>query len=219
MPFISTFKRVTDHKPSGKMEFTEYLNAVSSGKWQDIVLDWRVKYPNLSKDKRAAEKGNIPCVTPCGTFEYCSAAKIDQHSGIIAMDFDSKDNPTGIPKDKLAVDPYTMAVHDSVSGNGLVVYVKIDPERHLDAFEGLMVYYLNNYEIVADKSCKDVSRLRYVSYDPDLYYTDKSKTFKKYLDKKQAAEQRQSHYHVQGKSEFDFVVEQIVLEGICINDC
>jgi predicted P-loop ATPase len=75
-------------------------------------------------------------------------------------------------------------VHRSLSGNGYAVFVRIDGERHLDAYLGLEHYFMVQFNIVLDKSCKDTSRLRFVSYDPDIYINKKAKTFKTYLKKK-----------------------------------
>jgi len=46
----------------------------------------------------------------------------------------------------------------------------------------------DRYHIIVDPACKDVSRLRFVSFDPDAFITDKPvPVFKTYLPKAKAA--------------------------------
>jgi predicted P-loop ATPase len=98
----------------------------------------------------------------------------------------------------------------SVSGNGLAALVKIEPERHLDAFNGLKQYYFRNYGQLIDQSCKNVSRLRFLSYDPLLYVNEQSKTFKEYPKKE--AKPKQVHTVLTG-NEFDELIDRICRGG------
>lgn len=164
-------------KPEKDISFEEYIYMIRDGEWQDDVLMVRNgKMP----------KGKMRGVTTSGTFSYRRSNDILKHSGIIAIDIDDDHNIEDLKekKEQLKKDKYVHGLHYSVRGFGLVAYVKIDPERHLDAFLGLEKYFADEYSIVIDPSCKNVDRYRYVSYDPDLYYNKKSATFKKYIPKK-----------------------------------
>jgi predicted P-loop ATPase len=138
-----------------------------------------------------------------------SNANLTQHSGLICIDFDAVDDVARL-KSELAKDPYTFAALLSVSGNGLAALVKIEPERHLDAFNGLKQYYFKNYGQLIDQSCKNVSRLRFLSYDPLLYVNEQSKTFKEYPKKE--AKPKQVHTVLTG-NEFDELIERICRGG------
>jgi hypothetical protein len=138
-----------------------------------------------------------------------SNANLIQHSGLICIDFDAVDDVARL-KDELAKDPYTFAALLSVSGNGLAALVKIEPERHLDAFNGLKQYYFKNYGQLIDQSCKNVSRLRFLSYDPLLYVNEQSKTFKEYPKKE--AKPKQVHTVLTG-NEFDELIDRICRGG------
>ena len=72
-------------------------------------------------------------------------------------------------KTMLSADPYVYACFTSVSGTGLCVLFKIDPDRHLDAFNAIADYLIKKYQIIIDPSGKDVSRPRYVSWDPYIH--------------------------------------------------
>ena len=134
----------------------------------------------LSKDQRADLKIQIPAVTISGTFkESVKNANLLTHSGLICIDFDAVENVTQL-KQELAKDPYTFAALLSASGNGLAAIVKIDPAKHLESFTGLKAYYFKHYGQLIDESCKNFSRLRFLSHDPAPIINPESKLFKEY---------------------------------------
>lgn len=194
---ISIYKDKFAKVPLENSTLINYVNDIKNGKWQDYVLDVRT-------GKR--DKNNAPCVTISGVFKGDKKSEnLIEHSGVICIDIDAKDQICNISKDKLKDDQYTYILHDSISGNGgFVVIVKIDPEKHKEAFEGLELYYFKNFNIVIDKSCKNVNRLRYISYDPDVYFNEKSKVFKQYLKKKDKIVQNT----IVVKSDFEDMVSQ-----------
>lgn len=177
-----TFYNNTFGKESVDVQLSDILKAIRGQKWSDIVE----KYRDLSKDgKNEAsdnyKRKNIPALTISGTFPGArKAAEIGTHSGFIAMDFDDIDISV---RDELYADDYTYAGFVSVGGSGLCIIVKIEPSRHLDAFKGLEHYYFTKYGLQIDHSCKDVSRLRFVSSDPEMAVNPDAKQFKKYLPK------------------------------------
>ena len=199
-------KIVPASKPDVSIDFQEYLDAIKDGKFQDEVLQYRAK---------KIEKLQLRGVTASGEFSYRSAKNLIQHSGFICIDIDEKDQPESTDLKKIKGDlkdnSYVYALHHSVSGFGLCVYIKIEPEKHLEAFLGIEKYLSDNYNVIIDQSCKDVSRYRFVSYDPDLYLNKKSKTFKKYIPKKKIQPTRT---YVYSQNDLDHVFQQISDSGI-----
>lgn len=149
------------------------LQAIKNGDFQDQVIPV-ANEPD--KAKRNELKKRVPYFTPSGEFEKREASGLVKHSGLIAMDFDSLENIKSV-EIALKNDPYSFAVFRSISHKGLCVLVKIDPSRHLDSFKALELYYWKLLNVTVDQSCKDVSRARFVSFDPDLYVNQKSKRF------------------------------------------
>jgi hypothetical protein len=172
---ISVFKSAKSNTSEHNIEVDSYFDGIKNGVWQDEVLNYRAG---------RREKTDTTCITVSGTFKQRKADKLLEHSGLICLDIDSKDQITDVDIEQIKRDEYVYAVHRSLSGNGFAVFVKIDGTRHLDAFLGLEHYFLAKFLIVLDKSCKDTSRLRFVSYDPDIYINKKAKQFKNYLKKK-----------------------------------
>lgn len=149
------------------------LQAIKNGDFQDQVIPV-ANEPD--KAKRNELKKRVPYFTPSGEFEKREASGLLKHSGLIAMDFDSLENIKSV-EIALKNDPYSFAVFRSISHKGLCVLVKIDQSRHLDSFKALELYYWKLLNVTVDQSCKDVSRARFVSFDPDLYVNQKSKRF------------------------------------------
>jgi hypothetical protein len=119
-------------------------------------------------------------VTVSGLFkDTVKNANLLTHSGLICIDFDAVENVSQL-KAELAKDPYTFAALLSASGNGLAAIVKIDPSKHLESFTGLKAYYFKHYGQLIDESCKNVSRLRFLSHDPAPIINPESKLFKEY---------------------------------------
>lgn len=197
MSNVSIFQSAKVAKSERNLSIEAYLDGIKNGQWQDPVLQYRAG---------KIEKTRVPGVTASGVFMERSNTKLVSHSGLICIDVDAKDQICQFEINDIKQDPYTYAVHRSVGGAGYAVYVRISPEKHLEAFQGLENYYFANYNVVVDKSCKDVSRLRFVSYDPELFVNTKAKIFKQYL-KKAEIKKRETKVIVV-KSDFDQMVNE-----------
>lgn len=195
---ISLFAKAKekDATPKSNLSDLEYFDGVKNGRWQDEVLNYRIG---------KLEKINLTCLTPSGVFKIRNISGLMEHSGLICIDVDAKDQLGQVNIELLKQDNFAYCIHESCSGNGgYAVYFKIDGNKHSEAFYGIEEYLFINYSIVIDKSCKDVSRLRFVSFDPELYFNDKAKLFKKYLAKKEI--QKKEYKQVVIKSDFDQLV-------------
>jgi predicted P-loop ATPase len=203
---ISSYKNVHD-KQDKDIEIDNFLEGVRTGRWEDIALEVR-NAPN--KEVKDAIKKRAPLVTPSGSFAERKVDGLRKHSGFIAIDIDNLEDPAATKK-RIGADPYLYAAFISISGQGLCLIVKIDGTRHLDAFNGIAAYLYNEYQLIVDQSGKDVSRARFVSYDPFLLLNGKSATFKKYLAKKKEPK----HPKVLViKTDFDAMIKQMDEKGL-----
>jgi predicted P-loop ATPase len=189
--------------PVGSLAFQDYIAKIRDGEWQDDVLAVR-----NGKLEKTAVKG----VTASGVFSKRSAQNLTAHSGIIALDFDAKMNQN-IEMSELFADEFCYAGHESISGNGgFVIYVKIEPDKHLEAYNSLEAYFANKYGAVSDTSCKDVSRFRFVSFDPNAFVNESAKVYKKYLPKKKALPRKTFFVHTNGN--MAFMLKQIQEQSV-----
>lgn len=153
------------------------LADIKSGKWKLEIHKIRSKKKNgkdVSKDKK-----RLPGIMFSGTFQKRSARGLKCHSGLLCLDFDGLDETVEESIKKLKEDKYCAAVWISPSGNGIKMLIKIqsDVTKHKELFDSAVRYFSNKYGIDADPSGKDVSRLCFVSYDPELYLNTLAQDF------------------------------------------
>lgn len=191
-------------KPSASIDIDEYLDKIRDGEWQDEVLQYRA-------GKR--DKLSLSGVTASGVFTYRNSKSLVEHSGMIAIDIDQKDHPVldfAAFKLTLQEDPIIYGYHHSAGGFGLVCYVRIATDRHLDSFLSLERYFCNTYKITIDKSCKNIDRYRFNSYDPDTFTNKKARLWKSYLKKAQIEVKRT---YVYTGNDIDYIMQQIADTG------
>ena len=143
------------------------------GKFADNVREVRRAVKDGDKDKASQAKLNLPACMFSGTFSKRSSKEITEHSGILCLDFDHLDNPQKAVDD-MRYDPHIIAGFISPSGTGCKILIAIpkDTENHREAFISASAYVKTMYNLDADESGKDVSRLCFLSYDPQLHYCD-----------------------------------------------
>ena len=133
------------------------------------------------KEKRNDLKKKLPCFLFSGKFNQRKDDALEEHSGLICLDFDGfpDDEIFQTWRDTLEASEFTMAVFTSPSGNGLKMIVKIpkcDKEEHKLYFTALEKHFDCEY---FDTSCKNVSRVCYESYDPTIFINNDSKEWTK----------------------------------------
>lgn len=174
---ISIYRDAFQQQTKRNLTFGDFLIGVQRGQWRQQVEAVRM----LTETAQIKEaKKRVPAVTPSGLFSGRGAAAIIQHSGILCLDLDSKDNPDiakPAARTRVYADQYIYAGHVSISGRGLSLYVQIDPEQHEIAYTQLEQYFRAAWGVVSDPACKDVSRLRFVSHDTALYHNPEARCF------------------------------------------
>lgn len=160
---ISVYNGVTDNTgtimPLGTFLFCK--------EYKDDILRLRVVF---DKEKRNALKRSLPQATISGVFSPTRAKNnLSQHSGLICVDIDAKDNPDILDwetlKQDLSVLPQIAYCALSVSGKGLFLVIPLRyPEKHLQQFRQLQIDF-RKMGIMIDSACSDITRLRCLSYD------------------------------------------------------
>lgn len=171
---ISLYPKISDIKNSKNIPIDIFLDYIKDGQWQDQVLKIRLI---KEKEERQKAKKSLPYVTVSGLFESRTDKGLTEHSGFIAIDLDDVDIEV---RSFLHTDPYVFACFISVSGTGLCVIFKINGDKHRESFSGICEYLYSHYRLIADPTSVNISRPRYVSYDPDLYRNLNSIKFTQY---------------------------------------
>lgn len=174
----SYFPRLKSTAPAGSpVAAAEIVAGIASGKWRVSVEAVRSAFKHGGKPESDPIKQTLPAFTLGGTFCTRSDEGLQQHSGLVPVDFDSLGEGLASAKAKLADDPHVAAVWVSVSGNGLWVLTRTDAktkEEHAAAYKAASAYFAR-LGLEADPACKNVSRLCFVSYDPDATFRTNSR--------------------------------------------
>lgn len=165
---VSLYQNVED-----KIGTTANLKEVLlSDDYKEIVEKIRQgSTPEERHNIKALYKKSIPCFTVAGTFNKRKAKEILKNSGLMGIDIDYKDNVEIMSKvpEILKGLPYITFYSKSISGDGYFAITKLgNPKNYLGHFLALEEEF-KGYGITIDTACKDVSRLRFVSYDMEAY--------------------------------------------------
>lgn len=147
----------------------------------------------IIKKAVAADKNSLPSVCFSGLFIVRDARGLQLHTQCVCVDLDHL-TPERIRqlKQQFETDPHVLVMFLSPTATGLKVvfrvsgleqwtgihemsqteYANLANKFHLAAYGVLEAYVLNLYQERIDSSCKDVNRLCYLSYDPDLLYNE-----------------------------------------------
>ena len=160
---ISVYYGVTDNTGT-RMPLGTFLFCKE---YKDDILRLRAVF---DKEKRNALKRSLPQATISGVFSPTRAKNnLSQHSGLICVDIDAKDNPDILDwetlKQDLSVLPQIAYCALSVSGKGLFLVIPLRyPEKHLQQFRQLQIDF-RKMGIMINSACSDITRLRCLSYD------------------------------------------------------
>ena len=146
----------------------DVLGDIQGGRYKAEIEKIRNRL-NFITNEAAELKESLPGIMFSGLFSKRSAKGLKAKSGLICADLDKVENVEAV-RVKIQRDPHTLAVFVSPSGTGLKVLLRIDPEREpLESFTATERYFLKTFGETIDPTCKDVCRLCFVSYDPNLF--------------------------------------------------
>lgn len=172
---VSVYDGVTD-----RIGTVTYLrNFLYSVRHRDDVIALRSE---KDPERRKALKLSLPAVTVSGLFYPKRKTEcIKSHSGFICVDIDGKDNPgVSIRKMREVLCSRNDVAYASLSvgGNGMFAVIPLSmPRNHGQQFDALKKEFSEMYGITLDPSCRDVTRLRVVSYDCAPYVNEQASRY------------------------------------------
>lgn len=154
---------------------------IIEGKYKTEVEQVRAAVQAGNKEEADKLKKQLLAFTPSATFS--GGRKMEHfvsYSQFIILDIDKlAPEQLQLAFDKASAIPYTFGCFRSPSGNGIKILVQVNtglPE-HKQAYQQVADYYQKEIGLTIDPSGKDVTRLCFVSYDPQAYKNINSKTF------------------------------------------
>lgn len=169
---VTIFSRLKDIENPFYDEIDNVLNSFKDGSNKKKIENVR----NITdKEKRNEAKALLKSVLFSGEFSRRAAKNCIKHSGFAILDFDNLGEYSDAVcfRDSLQDNEYIYCAFISPSGNGVKALVKIPDsiQDHKKYYEALC----ETFDSKIDLSTKDVSRVCYESYDPDLFINHNSK--------------------------------------------
>ena len=157
-------------------------NDIANGKYKTEVEEIRALLEQGKAEEAANKKKQLLAFTPSAVFtEKRQMPYLEMYSGFVHLDFD-KLTPEQLDTafKVIAEIPNTFLCFISPSGNGLKVFIEVNTgiEHHDTAFLQVQQYYEEATGLKADPSCKDITRLCFMSYHPGLYKNIRNEKFK-----------------------------------------
>lgn len=168
--------------PSEEVSLSEIFDTIKSETHQSAISSIRYAVHSGKEELSQSLKKQLPAFTPSGTF--LNRRKIEnliEHNGIIHLDIDGlEQSEVKSIQEKVNECQFTWASFVSPRGNGLKVFIRtnVNKETHTEVWQKLDDHYSEIIGFRTDNKCKDVSRLCFISYDPDLYLNNESELFK-----------------------------------------
>ncbi len=167
-PTVSIFQSMTTK--GEPVPILEILAQIQGGKWAAKIAKLRnEKDPDRAKNLKRGLPGFTASAKTNGKRK---AGDVIAHSGLLQVDVDKIGMEAARTlRDALQAEPCAFAAWLSPSGNGLKVLIIIpaDISRHAESFAAVERLFLERWQVKIDAMCKDVSRLCFVSHDPDLW--------------------------------------------------
>ena len=160
-----------------KSELSDVLDCIANGRWRVPVGKIRRTYSLASengcdpKDAVRDLKKALPGILFSGQFSRRANAALVSHSGLLCADLDDIAARLDEVRTKLCASPHVVAIFTSPTGTGLkaVFRVPADAQLHRASFDAVAAHVLALTGCKIDPACKDVARLCFVSYDPELF--------------------------------------------------
>jgi hypothetical protein len=165
--------------PSAQVDVVKILEGVRDGKWANLIN----RYRGTGND---TIKNSLPCFTVGGVFDGSKDIKnLVSQSGLLSLDIDdfrgSRDELYMSLVDVLSMSLFSL--FKSTGGKGYCALVAIKKYDNYDQFQRI---YNSIYQELDGKGLGKLSkfdwlpnlnRLRYVSYDPDIYIYEKAQAW------------------------------------------
>ena len=174
---ITIFKDIKETSQPFYRNVHVILNRIQEGSSKKLVKKIRAE---KDKENRNLLKQSLPAICFSGIFTKRNDTSLQEHSGLICLDFDGYKTKKDLlqEKERLSKNKFIFALFVSPSGKGLKALVKIpkEPDNHRSYFLSLQNNLNSAY---FDKTSKNLSRVCYESYDPLIFVNETSSVWDK----------------------------------------
>ena len=171
----SFYKNVIDKK-GVVVPVISVLSAIRDGKWESVIQEIRITQDKKLRDKK--KQSLLPAATFSGVFSKREDSCIKKYTRLVTIDIDQKDKAKKV-KSMMMQDPYVFSCFMSPSGGLKALYIVDVPGKYHRNFSYPQIkeFVQDNYNVEVDKSGSNISRLCFVSYDPEIYINKDASIF------------------------------------------
>lgn len=165
------FKSLRNTKPESTVSVLSILEEIRTDKYKSQIEEIR-NFENPSKNPL---KDKLPVFTPTGIFNHRSMAGLENYNGLMCLDIDHIENPEQL-KEQCKKLNYVFSAFVTPSGKGLKVLIKTNatPENYREIELKVATAFQHDTGAIRDNHCKDIARIQFVSYDPEIYINENS---------------------------------------------
>jgi len=165
------FKSLRNTKPESTVSVLSILEEIRTDKYKSQIDEIR-NFENPSKNPL---KDKLPVFTPTGIFNHRSMAGLENYNGLMCLDIDHIENPEQL-KEQCKKLNYVYSAFVTPSGKGLKVLIKTNAtsENYREIELKVSTAFQHDTGAIRDNHCKDIARIQFVSYDPNIYINENS---------------------------------------------
>jgi len=159
----------------------QIVTEIKEGTYKSQILYLRKSLEQGKMEPYEKAKKSLLAFTPSATFK--GGRKLDylqNYNQIIVLDIDKVEkNKLAEIKLKATELSTTFVAFISPSNNGLKLFIKVstNQDEHKNTYNIVKEFYEKELEIEIDKSGKDITRLCFYSYDPEIYFNTNAEVF------------------------------------------
>ena len=159
----------------------QIVTEIKEGTYKSQILYLRKSLEQGKMEPYEKAKKSLLAFTPSATFK--GGRKLDylqNYNQIIVLDIDKVEQKKLAEIKQKAIElSTTFVAFISPSNNGLKLFIKVSTyqDEHKNTYNKVKDYYEKVLETEIDKSGKDITRLCFFSYDPDIYFNPNAEVF------------------------------------------
>ncbi|MBS7332910.1 MAG: virulence-associated E family protein [Weeksellaceae bacterium] len=159
----------------------QIVTEIKEGTYKSQILYLRKSLEQGKMEPYEKAKKSLIAFTPSATFK--GGRKLDylqNYNQLIVLDIDKVEkNKLAEIKQKAIELSTTFVAFISPSNNGLKLLIKVstNQEEHKNTYNIVKEFYEKKLEIEIDISGKDITRLCFYSYDPEIYFNQNAEIF------------------------------------------
>ena len=159
----------------------QIVTEIKEGTYKSQILYLRKSLEQGKMEPYEKAKKSLLAFTPSATFK--GGRKLDylqNYNQIIVLDIDKVEkNKLAEIKQKATELSTTFVAFISPSNNGLKLFIKVSTNQaeHKNTYNIVKEFYEKELEIEIDKSGKDITRLCFYSYDPEIFFNPNADIF------------------------------------------